>query len=94
MKIERFEELESWKLARELTKVIYSVTKKEKFSKDFGLRDQTQRAAVSIMANPMKYEYVFCLCPEKKKDNKNYTGYTSNLKKRVAEHNEGQVVST
>jgi len=54
MKIEKFEELESWKLARELTKVLYSVTKKEKFSKDFGLRDQIQRAAVSIMANPMK----------------------------------------
>jgi len=51
MKIERFEELESWKLARELTKVVYSVTRKEKFSKDFGLRDQIQRAAVSIMAN-------------------------------------------
>ena len=29
-----------------------------------------------------------------KKDNKNYTGFTTNLKKRVAEHNEGQVVST
>jgi len=51
MKIERFEELDSWKVARELTKQIYVITKKEKFSKDFGLRDQIQRAAVSIMAN-------------------------------------------
>ncbi len=54
MKIEKFEELDSWKVARELTKEIYAITKKEKFSKDFGLRDQIQRAAVSIMANPMK----------------------------------------
>lgn len=65
MKIEKFEDLDSWKVARELTNKIYSITKKEKFSKDFGLRDQIQRAAVSIMANPMKYEYVFCLYPEK-----------------------------
>lgn len=51
MKIEKFEDLDSWKVARELTKEIYAITKKEKFSKDFGLRDQIQRAAVSIMAN-------------------------------------------
>jgi four helix bundle protein len=54
MKIEKFEDLDSWKVARELTKAVYSVTKKEKFSRDFGLRDQMQRASVSIMANPMK----------------------------------------
>jgi len=51
MKIEKFEDLDSWKVARELTKEIYEITKKEKFSKDFGLRDQIQTAAVSIMAN-------------------------------------------
>ena len=51
MKIERFEEIESWKKARELTSVIYSLTSKDKFAKDYGLRDQIQRAAVSIMAN-------------------------------------------
>ena len=51
MKIERFEDLESWKAARELTRKVYSITKKEKFSKDFGLKDQIQRASVSIMAN-------------------------------------------
>ena len=54
MKIERFEDIESWKAGRELTKVIYSLTSKAEFSKDFGLRDQIQRAAVSITANPMK----------------------------------------
>ena len=51
MKIERFEEIESWKKARELTSVIYSLTSKDRFAKDYGLRDQIQRAAVSIMAN-------------------------------------------
>jgi len=50
MKIERFEDIDSWKKARELTKTIYDQTNKGKFSKDFGLRDQIQRAAVSIMA--------------------------------------------
>lgn len=51
MKIEKFEEIESWKKARELTALIYSLTEKGKFAKDYGLRDQVQRAAVSIMAN-------------------------------------------
>ena len=51
MKITRFEEIEGWKLARELTQRIYALTSKEKFSRDFGLRDQIQRAAGSVMHN-------------------------------------------
>jgi len=51
MTIEKFEDIESWKLARELTKEIYRVTKLNDLSKDFGLKDQIQRASVSIMAN-------------------------------------------
>ncbi len=51
MRIEKFEDIESWKLARELTNEIYRVTKLNNFSKDFGLKDQIQRASVSIMAN-------------------------------------------
>ena len=51
MKIERFEDIESWKLARELTSDIYEHTKKDKFNKDYGLKDQIQRASASIMAN-------------------------------------------
>jgi four helix bundle protein len=50
-KIEKFEELIAWRKARELTKRIYYMTRKEPFSKDFGLRDQIQRASVSIMSN-------------------------------------------
>lgn len=51
MKIESFTDIESWKLARELVKDIYSITKSSKFARDFGLKDQIQRAVVSIMSN-------------------------------------------
>ena len=51
MKIKRFEDIEAWKEARELTKEIYALTKKPTFSRDYGLIDQIRRAAISIMAN-------------------------------------------
>ena len=51
MKIERFEDIESWKLARELTNHVYKITSNENFRKDYGLKDQIQRASISIMAN-------------------------------------------
>ena len=47
----RFEDLRAWKLARELTRDTYRLTADKPFSRDFGLRDQIQRAAVSIMSN-------------------------------------------
>ena len=47
----KFEEIEAWKKARELTKRVYAVTNTGAFAKDFGLRDQIRRAAVSIMSN-------------------------------------------
>jgi len=50
-KIERFEDIESWQLARELTVGIYRATNAAEFSRDFGLKDQIRRAAVSIMSN-------------------------------------------
>jgi len=49
--ITRFEEIEAWQTARELTKLIYSFTEEGKFSRDFGLKDQIRRACVSIMSN-------------------------------------------
>jgi four helix bundle protein len=49
--IRSFEQLIAWQKARELTKNIYLLTATERFSRDFGLRDQIQRAAVSIMSN-------------------------------------------
>ena len=50
-KITTFEDLIAWQKARELTREIYTVTKNGEFKKDFGLRDQIQRACVSIMSN-------------------------------------------
>lgn len=43
--------MEAWKIARELTRNIYALTRNEPFSKDFGLRDQICRSTVSIMSN-------------------------------------------
>ncbi|MGH7797781.1 MAG: four helix bundle protein [Candidatus Binatia bacterium] len=51
MQVKNFEDLEIWKDARALTRAIYQLTRSPKFSKDFGLRDQIQRATVSIMSN-------------------------------------------
>lgn len=51
MKVERFEDLIAWQKARELTKEIYLLTEAGPLSRDFGLRDQMRRAAVSIMSN-------------------------------------------
>ena len=49
--IKRFEDIEAWKKARELTREVYRNSKVGPFSKDFGLRDQIRRAAVSVMSN-------------------------------------------
>lgn len=49
--ITRFEDIEAWKQARELTRMVYSYTKIGEFARDFGLRDQIRRAAVSSMSN-------------------------------------------
>lgn len=51
MKICRFEDIQAWQAARELCRVVYELSGQAQFAKDFGLRDQARRAAVSIMAN-------------------------------------------
>jgi four helix bundle protein len=51
MKIQKFEDILAWQKARELTKEVYAHSKTGLFAKDFGLRDQIQRASVSIMGN-------------------------------------------
>lgn len=50
-KIEKFEDIKSWKQARELVRIVYFTTNSGAFCKDFGLKDQIKRAAVSIMSN-------------------------------------------
>lgn len=48
MRIDRFEDIIAWQLAKELTISIYTLFEK---STDFGFKDQIQRASVSIMNN-------------------------------------------
>ena len=49
--IRRFEEIQAWQTARILTREIYEVSNGGAFARDFGLRDQIRRAAVSVMSN-------------------------------------------
>jgi four helix bundle protein len=49
--IQRFEDIPAWQETRKLVKMIYSLTSKELFSRDFGMRDQIRRASVSAMTN-------------------------------------------
>ncbi len=49
--IERFEDILGWQEARKLVGEIYQLTNTGALAKDFGLRDQLQRAAVSAMTN-------------------------------------------
>ena len=48
---QKFEDIEAWQRARELTREIYTVSNENPFSKDFGLRDQVRKTSVSIMSN-------------------------------------------
>ena len=49
--IKRFEEIVAWQEARKLACMIYCLTSTGGFAKDFGLRDQIRRAAVSVGSN-------------------------------------------
>ncbi len=50
-KTDRFEDLFIWQKAFELSREIYKITASEPFSRDWGLREQIQRASVSVMSN-------------------------------------------
>ena len=50
-KIERFEDIKAWRMAKDLVVTVYHITGKGKFVHDFGLRDQIRRAAISAMSN-------------------------------------------
>jgi four helix bundle protein len=49
--VKRFEDLHVWQSARELVRMVYEDSGKQEFSRDFGLKDQVRRAAVSVMSN-------------------------------------------
>ncbi len=49
--IEKFEDMEVWQKAMSIAKTVYIHSRQGQFTKDHGLRNQIQRAAVSIMSN-------------------------------------------
>jgi four helix bundle protein len=50
-KVKKFEDVIAWQKARELVKMVYEMTRGDDFAKDFSLKDQFRRAAVSVMSN-------------------------------------------
>lgn len=51
MNIKRFEDLEIWKEARELCKIVFEITSQAPFCNDFKLRDQIRGSSGSAMDN-------------------------------------------
>ncbi|MCH7662449.1 MAG: four helix bundle protein [Chloroflexi bacterium] len=49
--IKRFEDIEAWQTARALANLNYSLSSADPFAKDYGLKDQIRRSAVSVMSN-------------------------------------------
>lgn len=47
----KIEDIQAWQKARQATRMIYQLTNNGRFAQDFGLRNQIQKAGVSIMAN-------------------------------------------
>ena len=47
----KFEDIQAWQKARKATRKVYEATQRSHFANDFGLRNQIQRASVSVMAN-------------------------------------------
>ena len=60
-----FEQLEVWREAKDLAVAIYKLGQNNPLATDFGLRDQIQRAAVSIMSN-IAEDYERMHIPEKR----------------------------
>lgn len=49
--IKKFEDIVAWQEARKLVSSIYQLTNSSALAKDYGMRDQIQRASVSTMTN-------------------------------------------
>jgi four helix bundle protein len=49
--IERFEDIQGWQAARELTQMVYAVSSQGAFARDYRLRDQINGSAISVMSN-------------------------------------------
>ncbi len=50
-KVRKFEDLKAWQRAHELAVIVYHLSKLERFSRDFSLKDQIRRSVVSVMSN-------------------------------------------
>lgn len=50
-KVKKFEDVIAWQKVRELVKMVYEMTREGDFTRDFSLKDQIRRAAVSVMSN-------------------------------------------
>lgn len=50
-KVERFEDLKVWQAARDAVTAVYQLSSTSSFSRDYALRDQIRRAAVSVPSN-------------------------------------------
>lgn len=51
MKVEKFEDLDVWRISIEIVKEIYQLTQNNKFNHDFSLREQIRKSAISISSN-------------------------------------------
>lgn len=51
MTVETFEDLKIWQEGRRLANELYSLTRQQSFSNDFGFINQVRRAAISITSN-------------------------------------------
>ena len=50
-RIDKFEDIEGWKKGRELRQLVYGLTRRGEFAKDFSVKDQIRRAAQSVTSN-------------------------------------------
>ena len=50
-KVKRFEDLKVWQAARDVVTAVYQLSSTGSFSRDYALRDQIRRAAVSVPSN-------------------------------------------
>ena len=50
-KIEQFEDIIAWQKGMELCNAIYAITLKENFAKDYALKDQIRKSAISVPSN-------------------------------------------
>jgi len=50
-KIEKFEDITAWQKGREVTRLVYKVSRTGEFGKDFALKDQIRRACISVTSN-------------------------------------------